>query len=99
MPELLRKKMIELDHNLAASDMQCIGITYKPVLLDRSKLPNFKDDSNVLNFNTITDPQIDTPIASIARSHIFLGALISGYVPKEVYLVGRARLKDRTCKS
>jgi hypothetical protein len=83
MTDTLRKKLIELDDNLAASDLQCIGITYKPVLLDRAKLPQFRDSNNIISFATITDENVHSDLTNLARNHVFLGTLISGYEPKE----------------
>lgn len=80
------KKLIELDENLAASDLQCIGLTYKPILLDRSEIPIFKEGSNLINLTSPASNQhFRGNVTELVRRHIFLGALISGYEPKEVF--------------
>ncbi|PJF17327.1 hypothetical protein PSACC_02823 [Paramicrosporidium saccamoebae] len=83
MGDTLRKKLIELDDNLAASDLQCIGMSYKPIVEDGCKLPHFKESPHLINFVSASDEANNSDIAKFARGHIFLGVLISGYVPKE----------------
>lgn len=84
MPENLRRKLIELDDNLAASDLQCIGITYKPVFLDKNTFTGLANFTKLLKYNAITSEPIYAIEECLGRKHIFLGALISGYEPKDV---------------
>lgn len=86
--ESLKKKLIDFDDNLASSDLQCLGITYRPLLGEPPKLSAPKGGCHLFNFATAAHSSARGPPASglegLAQSHIFLGALISGYEPKEV---------------
>ncbi len=80
-PQSLQRKLIDLDDKLTASDMQCIGITYRPIM-DAEGESIIGGASDVFNFNSFLD-ETDGNFESIGNNQIFLGALISGYIPKD----------------
>ena len=83
MSEALRYKLIELDDTLAASDLQCIGFSYRPILsLDIQSIQ--LNDQRVFKYaHIIGSVNQGELIPSIIKDQIFLGALISGYEPKK----------------
>lgn len=78
----LKNRLIELDDNLAASDLQCIGISYRPLMVDPARI-TFDGGFNIVNFASVTDPTRNDVVSQMSKDQIFLGALISGYEPKE----------------
>lgn len=89
LSEVLRRKLIELDDNLAASDLQCIGLTYKPILSNSPPPVLGGLALDMIDFRDILDGRCSKEVSRLASNHIFLGALISGYNPKEVILILR----------
>ena len=85
--DILKRKLIELDDNLAASDLQCIGLTYRPIVTDEGGLSLCDQMESIIDFGSIQDEGCPKEVSKVARNHIFLGTLISGYNPKEVELI------------
>lgn len=79
-----KRKLLDYQASLLATDRRCISFTYRPIMENElvAKILEGKATSEVFDkFQPLC--QSDTSLGQIIRDHIFLGALVLGYEPKE----------------